>query len=933
MCVAHAVEPSFTPALFAPGAVKDVAVGSDGSIYVAGNDLFADEVSVGSLVKLNADGSLNAKIPYGTDWPLTTNSDQKPDRLQINGNGEVFEIGYVRVSGMYSYDSLRFWSPSGVRTAQLAGSGNSGASMGGYELLADGRVVLLFGAQWGIYFQNGSRDATFPIQQVSEGVNSYQRSYARFFPMLNGRIGNWIYGKLPTIVGPDGTLDSFDVSQTFHALDGDSTYYNSIVDMAAQADGKILVAGHFNLANDDPANMTSRPAGLARFNGDGTLDASFAPLEIHTPLLSFQSYASRMLVMPAGTIVLSGSFEGADAGVSGLRLLNGINGAQLSTQIRDTGLAPAIAPRADGSILIGRKGPMYSQTSGEWQPALEARNLDGSAVPSFKANIKTRAVPKAVVTRAGGGVVVAGPFSTVDGKPFGKLRALDASGRLDEKFVADFPPDAEITMLLKVEGDRILVGGNFEKVNGQACKNLALLESDGTVVRVFTSPAIPTSGVLLADGKVALVADDGGPSRELLLLDLMGAGPVAYGGAEAPRVSTPRLAACPDGRIAISDTLLVPSHLFAVLGRDGSIDTTRSEGFPAQAGSVVSVFPDGTLVAANGSAYMLFKPDKPAQSINVGRNILEMKARSDGRLHVIEGEARYYPMSGKFPDDRIYAAVRDANSGLVTQEIPMPSFVTRPGVIFGGSRLFAWENTKTSVYSYNYYPYTVTTGTAFVRAGDFPCGPDISLSPSLRDAKVGDTVVMYVMTDGTGETYAWQRDGVTLPGETGTSLAVTVDSEADTGLYSVIATNDYGTSTGFARIGFNGQFPEAPTSTPVPTATPTPAIIPLLGEAGDDVPPTLQIQGAPVRKSPRDFIVLRGKVFDETAVQRVEFARGDGPFDRCSGSARRWEKRLALNSGRNVFRMRAVDTSGNISNVERVVVIYNQATANNRGQQ
>ena len=60
-----------------------------------------------------------------------------------------------------------------------------------------------------------------------------------------------------------------------------------------------------------------------------------------------------------------------------------------------------------------------------------------------------------------------------------------------------------------------------------------------------------------------------------------------------------------------------------------------------------------------------------------------------------------------------------------------------------------------------------------------------------------------------------------------------------------------------------------------------------------------------------------------TSVQRVEIRKLGGVYKRTSGKPTFWYQLLDLDPGRNIFFVRATDSSGNVSKESRVVVIKN----------
>lgn len=93
-----------------------------------------------------------------------------------------------------------------------------------------------------------------------------------------------------------------------------------------------------------------------------------------------------------------------------------------------------------------------------------------------------------VVVQADGKVIVAGDFTTIDGKVRNRVARLNADGSLDNGF-ADLSID-NVVRTVQVQPDgRILIGGNFNVVGPYTRHHLARLNSDGTVDADFNPDA------------------------------------------------------------------------------------------------------------------------------------------------------------------------------------------------------------------------------------------------------------------------------------------------------------------------------------------------------------------------------------------------------------------------------------------------------------
>lgn len=98
----------------------------------------------------------------------------------------------------------------------------------------------------------------------------------------------------------DGLVDaSFSAPPLYCAPD------DGIFDMAVQPDGKILIAGRFNIGTNN-----SVAYGVARLNANGTLDTSFSPVVVGgTSWYSYyRPFASKLAIQSDGGILVGGDF-------------------------------------------------------------------------------------------------------------------------------------------------------------------------------------------------------------------------------------------------------------------------------------------------------------------------------------------------------------------------------------------------------------------------------------------------------------------------------------------------------------------------------------------------------------------------------------------------------------------------------------------------
>lgn len=225
----------------------------------------------------------------------------------------------------------------------------------------------------------------------------------------------------------------------------------SILSMALQQDGKIVVGGFFGSWNGLP-----RP-GIARLLKDGSLDHGFAP--------TFGSGAVFPLAIQSdGKLLVNGLYNDA----RGLHRLNGDGLLDETFKPKDYfNPVPALAVRPDGTIVTG----------GNYADIRPSRN----------------------------GLVLLGGGITLVGGTGGKgLARIFASGALDSTFQASVQADTSVFAVAVQSNGEIVIGGTFKTINGRSRIRLARLDSKGRLIEQvkFRSPLLEPDGtsVLSLDG-------------------------------------------------------------------------------------------------------------------------------------------------------------------------------------------------------------------------------------------------------------------------------------------------------------------------------------------------------------------------------------------------------------------------------------------------
>jgi uncharacterized delta-60 repeat protein len=271
--------------------------------------------------------------------------------------------------------------------------------------------------------------------------------------------------------------------------------------LVVQADGKILVGGAFTNLCGEPRDR------IARVNANGTLDATFNPGASALPGWGVQTLA----VQTDGKIVVGGWFNGLGGQPrTGFGRVNpdgtvdaGFNPSV--TYVSGSVGACALALQADGRILLGGA---FTLVNGQPRTNLARLNPDGTLDAGFNPKMISGFV-SSVAVQADGKILVGGGFSTLGGQSRNNIGRLNSDGTLDSSFIASTDPEPGFpypyvrTILVQADS-RIVLGGGFTLLNGEAHTRIGRLNANGTVDASFHASASssPRSLALQTDGKI-----------------------------------------------------------------------------------------------------------------------------------------------------------------------------------------------------------------------------------------------------------------------------------------------------------------------------------------------------------------------------------------------------------------------------------------------
>ena len=528
---------------FSPsGAVRSIAIQSDGKILVGGGFTSYNGTTENIITRLNADGSRDESFDIGTGFIGAVES------LAIQSDGKIL------VGGSFtSYNGATRLNPDGSidetfdigtgfnnRVVSIAIQDDGKILVGGWYTSYNGT------AQNGITRLNvdGSRDESFDI---GTGFNDRVDSIAiqddgkilvgGRYASYNGTTQNGI-----TRLNPDGSIDeSFnaDIEDGYYssgwtgveifalALKNDIIYVGGLLDIGGaegmgvlNSDGSIATQTSITeivpLTLDHPyINLISLANGTPKFVSN---DIEFPALTVGTDNIKVKGvdtypYKFSVEKMEALTPLDFGTGFGFNGGLyevfsiaiqsDGKILVGGIfidyngttqnyitrlnsDGSRDETFDIGTGFNSAVfslAIQSDGKILVGGAFISYNGTT---QNRITRLNTDGSRDESFNIGDGFNNSVRSIAIQSDGKILVGGDFISYNGTTQNRITRLNTDGSRDEKSfnIGDGFNNSVRSLAIQSDG-KILVGGNFISYNGTTQNRITRLNTDGSIDTSF----------------------------------------------------------------------------------------------------------------------------------------------------------------------------------------------------------------------------------------------------------------------------------------------------------------------------------------------------------------------------------------------------------------------------------------------------------------
>jgi len=574
------LDPSFNPGAGFNATVLSLALQPDGKVLVGGWFTSFNGTACNYIARLNADGSLDIGFnPSGSGLSAAVSS------IALQTDGKVLVGGwFTSFNGTFSSRIARL-NVDGSLDASFAPGAGFNNTVESIALQPDGKLLV---GGWFTSFDGTSRSRIARLNvdgsldtgfDPGAGFNNWVYSLALqpdgkwliggVFTSFDGTSRNRI-----TRLNADGSLDI-----DFNPGTG---LNNTVESIALQSDGKILLGGAFTSFNGTNIHH------IARLNTDGSLDTGF------DSGTGFNNTVVALALQPDGKVVVGGFFTAFNGGIARNRIARLNVDGTLDTSIYSiTGfnnIVYSLALQPDGKVIVGGEFNSFGSTTCN---RIARLNMDGSFDTSFDPSTGFNNTVEYLVLQPDGKLIVGGQFTSFNSVVRNRIARLNADGSLDTSFDpgAGFQGSPASVRFIVLQPDgKIVVGGNFTSFDGIARNRIARLNADGSLDTSF-DPGIGFNNwvyslALQPDGKIVVGGNftsfDGTSRNRIARLNADGGLDASFNPGTGFDNWVYSLALQPDGKIIMGGNFAsfneIGRNRIARLNTDGSLDASFNPG-------------------------------------------------------------------------------------------------------------------------------------------------------------------------------------------------------------------------------------------------------------------------------------------------------------------------------------------------------------------
>lgn len=561
------------------GNVSSILIRANGKIVIGGSFQSIGVEKHAFLAQLNPDGTPDSNFQLDPDGPLSGLGLLPDGKLLVSGTfsnigGEPFSgiaaiLSAERVPSSFTkQDSTLRWSLSGVAAA---------ASAPQFSFSTNGAPWIDFGSPHLITNPDNSGGMTWEVSsaEVPNGASIRARSLSKGGNITASAWWTDIYAGIPFVAAASSDSEVTHPAGETHFLNVTAfgsepltyTYYKdgqplpaipgegsvrSLPDLRKADEGvySVVVANSEGQVTNvltrihviDPY-LQSDPSSISVDLGTSAkLNVQAVGTDLH---YSWFHNGEKLALANASTLtldpasednigeyfaVVTNAFGSVTSKVATLRV--NLSPRDLNFRPPINGVVNAVTIQPNGNLLIGGSRSLYTESGSVLGPLCRL-TPHGSLANNTSSRVIVEGDVNTLIQQIDGGLLIGGPFFSVEERPWFRFAKLKQSGRLDEDFKSSLGnnPQDNVYACLNLPDGSVLVGGFFTFIGEQPHSCITRMSPSGEVDTNFvcsiqpTFPigvrclALQTDGKILVGGGFAFVNGDLQPNLARLNAD------------------------------------------------------------------------------------------------------------------------------------------------------------------------------------------------------------------------------------------------------------------------------------------------------------------------------------------------------------------------------------------------------------------------------
>jgi len=564
------VDATFVTGTGADGVIECIALQSDGKIIIGGQFIKFNGINTKYLARLNADGSLD------TSFDTSIGFNSHVYSVAVQSDGKILAGGnFTTYNSEAKNYIVRINSDASVDESFVTTGFNNIV----YKILLSGDGKIFVGGKFNKY-NNVTKNGIAKINEdasidesftIGSGANNIVRNILILndkkillggdFTVYAGTMRNFIVK-----INENGTIDT--------GFNPGKGFSQSTTSFQQQSDGKLVIGGSYVVFNNNVKHY------LSRINPDGTLDYSFNPGN------AADGTIRNVAVQSDKKLIIVGNFNSFNDSLNNRIARIDSEGNVDNTLQTGTGadlMVRAVASQSDNKIIIGGD---FSTFSGIAKSYLVRLSSTGSIDSDFKIGYGPTDPVRGILIQPDGKILICGDFTVFNTKTANRILRLNTDGTIDTTFQPLSGANNAIYSMKLQPDNKILISGNFTSYDGVSRNRLARINADGTLDTSFAvgsgANGTVNNMIIQPDGKILIGGNfttfSGVTSTRIARVNANGSRDISFSATVGANAVIETIVMQENGKILIGGSFTkynnVNRNYIARLNTDGSLDLT-----------------------------------------------------------------------------------------------------------------------------------------------------------------------------------------------------------------------------------------------------------------------------------------------------------------------------------------------------------------------